>query len=437
MVLIFAFISFFLMYIDYKEYKSIFTPFTVIAFPIVILSLYIESVGNLRGYYGITLDSYIFLILNFIFIWLPGQMFFLATFGKLKFKNEFNNVKIFIQKNVTILLFILWTAIFAGILGLFSFIHQYGFNLITSKVFKETYGRGILGHLVNLGYPSFILLASHIPSGINRKIVITSIFLMAIVIFVSQTKYHLIIPLITIFILRSFITKKKAIVYKNLVLGGILIFLIFTGTYFFIFTVAYGYDEAISSLGFILRHFEHYMISGLIALGRYLSNYGQIFDIKDLFIVPINIYRWMSGIKEYNTTLWTQPFVPISSFGLVTNVGTMFSTIYLALGYWGTLFFSLIIGIISYAIYFITLRTKKVGVMVLNSWLLGTLSVSFFGYHFYLLLIWEVAFYSLVIPFLCSMFNQIFLQNKKLVYKPTVLNKQEIGGNKNVFKSQS
>jgi len=434
MVFMFVFISLSLIYIDYKEYKSIFTPFTVVAFPIVMLSLYIESIGRLRGYYSITLDAYIFLILNFIFIWLPGQMFFLANFGKLKLENEFDNIKTFIEKNAFILLLLLWIAIFSGLLNLFSFIHRYGINLVTSKTFKENYGSGILAHLVDLGYPSFILLASYIPPRSNRKIIILPIFLMAVVIFLSQTKYHIIIPLTSILILRSFITRKRVNIYKNLIIGGILIFLTFTGTYFFMFAITFGYNAAISSISFILEHFEYYIIAGPIALGKCLSTYKQIFDIKDLFNVPINIYRWMSGIKEYNTVLWSQPWVPISKT-VSTNVSTMFGTVYLALGYLGTLFFSLEVGIISYAIYYIARKTKKTGVMLLNAWLLATLAVSFFGYHFHLLLIWEVAFYSLAIPFLCVMFNQIFLLNKKVVYKSKILINRSLGGSKDGFKS--
>lgn len=422
------------MYIDYKETRSLFTPFTLIALPIVILSLYIESIGSIIGYFNITLDAYIFLLFNFIFIWLPGQIFFLAPLGKLKFNKEFEHIKDFIQKHFIILLVLLWTSIIAGLLNLFSFIHQYGITLITNEIFKEIYGRGILGHLVNLGYPSFLLLASYIPSKVNKKIVLCSIFLMAFVIFVSQTKYHLIIPLATILILKSFITKKERIIYKNLILGGILISLVFFGTYFFMFAVTYGYSQALSSVYFILNHFEHYLLSGPIALGQYLAHYKQIFKIEDLLNVPINIYRWIGGIKEYNVSLWTQPWVQISKSD-TTNVGTMFGTVYLALGYWGTLFFSLILGIISYAIYYVTMKTKKISWILFNSWLLGTLSLSFFGYYFQLLLIWEVAFYSLVTPFLCSILNKIFLQNKKLVFKRYTTLNRNLLGNKDVFKS--
>ena len=438
MAFIFVFISFALMYIDYKETGALFTPFTVVAFPIVILSLYIEFIGSIRGYYNVTLDAYVFLLLNFIFIWLPGQLFFLATFGKLKFKNGFEQVKSFIQKNAIFLLFLLWVAIIAGLFDLFSFIHQYGITLITSKIFKETYGRGILGHLVNLGYPSFLLLVSYIPARVNRKIVLGSIFLMAFVIFVSQTKYHLIIPLTTILILKSFITKKKGIIYKNLVLGGVLISLIFFATYFFGFAIAYGYDNALSSIVFIFSHFECYIIGGPIALGKCLSTYNQNFNIKYLFAVPVNIYHWINGSKEYITSpgidVLNISWVPISETA-TTNIYTMFGAVYLTLGYWGTLFFSLILGIISYGIYYITMKTKKIGWIILNSWLLGTLTVSFFSYYFYLLLIWEVAFYSLVIPFLSSILNQILSQNKKSIHEYNIsLISKNHGQNRNVSK---
>jgi len=399
------------MYIDYKEFKSIFTPFTVVSFPIVMIVLYAESIGRLRGYYSITLDTYTFLIFNFFLLWLPGQLVFFANSGNIKGIGEFENIEIFIQKFGLILLFFLWIAILSAFLDLFSFIRQYGIYIVTTETFEKNYGRGILGHLTLLGYPSFILLASYVPPNINKKVTLISLFLMAFVIFVSQIKYHLILPLITIFILKFFITKDKIKAYRNLVIAGILISLIFAMTYFFTFTIAYGYSEALSSIGFILKHFEHYIVSGPLALSKLLSDYRNIFSIKDLFVPLINIYQWLIGDEIYTTASRIELWIAISETDS-TNVGTMFAAIYLALGYHGTLFFSLMIGIISYLIYYVAIRTRKVRWVLLNCWLMSILILSFFSYYFNLLLIWEVAFYSWIIPILSSAFNQIFYFTK-------------------------
>jgi oligosaccharide repeat unit polymerase len=174
----------------------------------------------------------------------------------------------------------------------------------------------------------------------------------------------------------------------------------------------YGISVAIRLLPDLISHLEHYIVAGPIALGEYLSNYTQIFKLSDLLTVPLNIYNWLSGVGGISKVLWTQPYLDISQTATV-NVGTMFGTLYLAVGYWGSVLFSLILGFVSYLLYFIAFRSKKVGWVLLNSWMLAVLSLSFFGIQFHLLAVWEVAFYSLLIPVLCFVLDEVFSKSQR------------------------
>jgi oligosaccharide repeat unit polymerase len=202
-------------------------------------------------------------------------------------------------------------------------------------------------------------------------------------------------------------TRRCKILYFRIILLGFVLLVIFFGSYLFAFSVRSGISVVTRVWPFLIRHFEDYLFAGPVALGRYLSNYKQIFSFKDLFTVPLNIYKWLAGMGNFSTVLWTQPYVDISQTG-TANIGTMFGTLYLAVGYWGSVFFSLILGFISYLLYFIAFRSKKVGWVLLNSWMLAVLSLSFFGFYFYLLSVWEVAFYSLLTPVLCFILNEVF-----------------------------
>jgi oligosaccharide repeat unit polymerase len=401
-----------LMFFEYQEYKTLFTPFGVILIPIALISLYVNLIGVQRGFKAVTSDSLIFLSLNLFAIWLAGQLIFFANFKKFNITKDFENVKGFVQKNAKTLLIIMWVAIFGGFFRLFSFVRQYGVNMFGTKIFEEAYGRGVFAHLTLLGYPSFILLTSLFPKNLNKKVLFTSILLMGFVLLVSGVKYQLILPVISIFLIYFFIGHKRKILYFRIILLGFVLLVIFFGSYLFTFSVRSGISVVASVWPFLIRHFEDYLLAGPIALGGYLSNYKQIFSFKDLFTVPLNIYKWLAGMGNFSTVLWTQLYVDISQT-VTVNVRTMFGAFYLAVGYWGSVFFSLILGFISYLLYFIAFRSKKVGWVLLNSWMLAVLSLSFFGIQFHLLAVWEVAFYSLLIPVLCFILGEVFSKSQR------------------------
>jgi len=81
------------------------------------------------------------------------------------------------------------------------------------------------------------------------------------------------------------------------------------------------------------------LLSGPIGLSQYLANYGKVFDVGDLFAVPVNIYNVVFGTGPMKTDMFNKLWVPIS-FTDYSNVGTLFGTVYLAGGYGGTLLFS-------------------------------------------------------------------------------------------------
>jgi oligosaccharide repeat unit polymerase len=396
-----------LMFFEYIEYKTLITPFFVTSIPIVLISLYVNLIGVTRGFKAVTSVSLFFLFLNLLAIWLPGQLIFFANCKKFNITKDFENVKGFVQKNAKILLYIMWMSIFGGLFRLLSFVSQYGVNMVGTPTFEGAYERGILSHLTLLGYPSFILLTSFFPKNLNKKVLFSSILLMGFVLLVSGVKYRLILPIVSIFLIYFFIGHKRKILYFRIILLGFVLLVIFFGSYLFAFSVRSGISVVTRVWPFLIRHFEDYLFAGPVALGRYLSNYKQIFSFKDLFTVPLNIYKWLAGMGNFSTVLWTQPYVDISQTG-TANIGTMFGTLYLAVGYWGSVFFSLILGFISYLLYFIAFRSKKVGWVLLNSWMLAVLSLSFFGFYFYLLSVWEVAFYSLLTPVLCFILNEVF-----------------------------
>ena len=112
-----------------------------------------------------------------------------------------------------------------------------------------------------------------------------------------------------------------------------------------------GYKDALKSSNFIIEHAENYLIGGPIALGIFLDGYEYSLSWKAMFQVPINIYRWLSGSRNFYRTSENVPgFVSIGDKKM-TNVGTMFETVYMCIGFQGSILFMVVLGILVYIIY--------------------------------------------------------------------------------------
>lgn len=415
LLIIIILVIFILSLIEYKEYRSILTPFNVLVWPYLLIVLYVNLFAIRRGYFPVTIESIFFVGLNAIVFWLVGQNVWLFIRPK-KYTRDFSErFKIFIVKNRTPLLFILWIAILASVIQFVQIVAKIGIKGISGEVFEKTYGYGILGHLAILGYPSFILLSSSCFI-IRDKIVELSILFMGIVILASQVKYHLILPVVAIFyfLVLSKIIKKSIV--KPLCVVIILIFVIFYLSYFISFSARFGYRDTLKLLSnFIIEHVELYLIGGPIALGVFLDGYEYSLSWKAMFQVPINIYRWLSG--SHNFYRISENAVDYVSIGdkKITNVGTMFEIVYRCIGFQGSILFMVVLGILVYVIYNLALKRKTIFLLLLSSWLLSILTLcGFFGYYFNLLMIFEVSFDIIFILFLISVYQSFNLQFIKI-----------------------
>jgi len=306
-------VSSLLVYVDYRKFKTVFTPFNVVSLPLLFVILYAQTLGRTKGYYSVTSEAMDFLLLNFLFFWLPGR-FFRGYSSQFKYRRKqlFSNILHFIDTHARILLFLLWVSILSGLFSFLQSVRGYGFSVVTTSFFLDHYGRGILGHLLNFGYPSYILLAAHFPSKIDRKLTFISLAIMTFLIFIGQVSYHLLFPLMAACLIRVFSADTQRTAFRQVIVFLSLSLLAFVSTYAFFFTVEFGYQKAISSIFLYIERFRHYLLSGPIGLSQYLSNYGKVFDVGDLFAVPVNIYNVVLGKGLINTDIFNSLWVPIS-----------------------------------------------------------------------------------------------------------------------------
>jgi len=408
LLIIIILVIFILSLIEYKEYRSILTPFNVLVWPYLLIALYVNLFAIRGGYFPVTAKSIFFVGLNAIVFWLVGQNIWLCIRSK-KYTRDFSErFKIFIVKNRNPLLFILWIAILASAIQFFQIVAKIGIREIGGEVFDIMYSRGILGHLALLGYPSFMLLSLSCFV-IRDKIVGLSILFMSFAILVSQVKYHLILPVVAIFYFAVLSKIIKKSVIKHLSVTIIIVMAIYFLSYFIGFSTTSGYMHTLETFNFLIEHAKLYLIGGPIALGVVLDRYEYSLPWKAMFQVPINIYRWLGGSHNlYRTSKSAVDYISVGDKKM-TNVGTMFKVVYMCIGFQGSILFMVVLGILVYVIYNLALKRKTILLILLSSWLLSILTFcGFFGYYFNLLLIFEVSFdiiFTLFLIFIYQSFN--------------------------------
>jgi len=407
---------FFLSVIEYAEYKSILTPFNVLAWPYFVIVLFVNLLGTHMGYYAVSSRSILFVMMNLLVFWLAGQCVWLILRGRATV-NHNRAVQSFIRRNYFTLSLVLWIATLAGVFRVISLVSEMGIQGIGTEEFSVRYGSGLLAHVSIWGYPSFVLLALA-PKLTGKRIILLPLTLMAATIMVSQVKYHIIVPFLAIFYL-AILSRTKVLNIKQTVVTVIALFLLFATAYLIQFSTRLGLRAALSpsSLGFIARWLLNYIAAGPIGLQYYLDGFGLSAPWWGILAVPLNIYLFLSGGSDYVGVQVGPGFVPISTT-LSANVGTLFGPLYVYSGTQGTILFMVLLGATAYTIYNLSLR--KVGIVpkLLSAEILAFLTLGFFGSYFGLVLPWEWAVSAVVVPAIAEFATRaVLVRRRQQVYK--------------------
>jgi len=392
--------------LERHQYKTFITPFNVIVWPYLFVVLFLLGFGWHRQYKPVTSESIVFVALNVALFWLTGQIIWYILRGR-QISETNVQLETFITDHRSILLGIVWVAIAAGLLSFAKIGITLGFDALGTESFQLAFRSGILGHITILAYPSFILLGAFWLKN-HSKFVLLSLLLMIFVVLANQVKYRTILLLLPTlyFAVQSRIVRKIKTV--NIIVAGLAIFAIFVLAYFIGFTATLGFNRAILLLSFTFNAFEDYVVAGPITLGYFLKGFENYLSPDIVFTVPVNLHHFIVG--DYNYVNPAIPFfVPIATqFAVKNNTGTIFTTLYMCLGFYGSLIFMMVIGLVIYTIYNLALSKRGTVLNLLSVHLLGILTVSFFGYHFHLLPLWEAGFSMIITPYAVSALRRIF-----------------------------
>lgn len=298
----------FLGRIDKFYYKTILTPFQIIAYPfIIILSVYLLVYRQLE-FYKITPNALILWIIGLFLLWLSGMLILILTNYKIIPKKNVNSVKNYDFSNIMSLFVYITLPLliikFAKALILFN-----GFSALGYDEFPKYFGSGIVGHIMTLYLIIFIYLLAF--SKLKSKLQIIAIIIVSISFFLYQVKSWIFIPIISSLICRIYLNKVK-LNFKFYFLVILVSFFIFVSVYIFsfrrdvelnLFSIISFYTE---STQFLFKHSLSYCFSGILGLSGHLNQNMPVGVDKSLLINNFkNIYFFLFDRNEISSAVTT------------------------------------------------------------------------------------------------------------------------------------
>lgn len=381
-------------YADKKLTGSWISPFNIVFMPYVAVVTIINLGGVHFGFYSVSLQSIFFVILSGLFflfgrtgVTLLTKKYTLGISANVEHNNQSLDDSLDRYKLVFIVFAVI--SIVASIINFTLALKEVGgLFFIGTKEFEDAYGKGLLSHISQLNRPAFMFL---IASFLNKKnlFVLLLLILMFISVLALQIKTHI----ISMFMSGVFFTYLLGLLrinIKKLLLYGLAIFMLFNISY----TISYsrvGFENAYSGKVqmYLLNHFFAYLFGGPIGFSEVMKIPSYpLFHLEELFAVPLNIYnKFYSGIPLVEVII--KHWLPISThyrYFHSSNVFTMFGTLYIYLGVYGTMLVMLMLGFVTYFVYYFSLKkTPWHSLKMIYAFYLSFLLLSFFGLYFHLL----------------------------------------------------
>lgn len=422
-VIILFLFSFVISYWEKKKFGTIITPFSMMAWPYVIVVTLINFGGVFFGFFPVNLKSILFVIGCLIFFQAGGiivQLFFPPTVTKKESINiDSYTLDHFFNYYRPLFVFLAVVSICVGLINLLQAVQTAGGWLgIASSKFEEAYGKGLLAHIMTINRAAFLFLfADYLHK--KRISILMLIVLMFITVLVLQIKNH-IITLVIGGLFFAYLFKLIKFNLKKIIIYVVLIYLMFNISYGIGFSKI-GISNAYSSKVqlYLLSHFFTYLFGGPIGFSEILQNpVYPLYTYKEVFAVIVNIYNALSGDKNVVDVIFNQ-WIPVSSiykYFHSSNVFTMFGMLYMYIGLYGTYLYLFFLGIISYWLRWLALKNiYNVGWKLIYAFLLSYLTLSFFGLFFNTLLIYEAFFFMLILPKLYQLCRYLFTEISQYV----------------------
>jgi len=392
-------------YFEHSKFGTVITPFGVIAWPYAIIVLMVNFCWKHFGFFPVSLESILFVILCLIFF-IAGAYSVLFLLGdkwqeSIIVKKEQHDLGKILALYRPLFLLLAVVSIIAGGLQFYRVSMEFGLIGMASNAFRDAYGSGPLSHIMLLSRPAFIFL--FVDYLFRRKkstlILLVAIFL---IVMARQVKYHVIVLLLGSIYL-GYLNNLMRFSLKKVLLYAVVIYVIFNLSYAVGFsTLGLGYAYSARVQTFLFNHFFTYLFGGPIGFSEILKNPAYpLFSSKELLAVPINLIGLFHGDHSSVNIIFSN-WVPVSNIHRYfhgSNVFGLFGTLYVYIGTYATFIYMFFVGIFTYSIGSLARRDKsRIGFQLMYVFLLGFLTLAFFGFYFNMLSFVEGSFFMVLIP---------------------------------------
>jgi len=414
--LFFSITIFSLSLIEKRKINNIITPFNVIAWPFIIISLLANFVLIQFKFPAITIRVHFFILINLIVIWIVGMLMYYLKYRHKKIEKnrgfDFNFE--YLKKYENYFIVLSWIIIFLTLSRAHALLNQHGgWAFFGDQLYEDTMIRGWIAHLAQLGKVFFLLLLFLYKYSNKKFLIILTLTGLIVAMAALQVKYNIMWLIVMAFFFKNFnYSPKKQI--KNLIKMGMILFAVMS-IFLIGLKVAWGTFgfSRLSTWEYVFGQFFNYLASPPMVLEKWLT-LGDIKPEWTLLVVFKNIYKIIIGdphILVAKTYISHGFFTTAPNF--ISNVGTAFGVYYFIGGVFFSIFMSALISLLSYLFYFKSILTKKPVMVYMNLLFLTTGLLTFFGQYITQLTTYEMTVLFIIVIIITNFIEFI----KKLDYK--------------------
>jgi hypothetical protein len=394
------FVSIFALTLSEKKYAmGYITPFTVSAWPFVIISIIVNFFLVNMDFPAVTVRAHLLVFINLLIFWIVGFLFFRLkgqTVGIIQtdFKNLF---KPFVKFEIVMIISAILVTMIV-LYRMYALIQQHGgWVYMGDYEYEVEINKGAIAHLFNVAKVMFIFLIFVYPYSKRKILILGTLFFILIGLFAIQIKYNLFWLLLIAFFLRnlqrSANIQLRNIIFLGLGLAAVLIM------FFLVLTVIWGtFDVTKMRIWqYLVNAFLTYFVTGFIILDDWMA-YPGVRPEWAFFAVFINMFNVFMGDPERIRAVnyLNMGFVEVAP-EIYSNIGTSFGTYYLIGGYPFTLLFSIVTSVSAYYLYFKYCNTNKVLIIYLNLFILSICTLQFFSSFLSVLPFYELSAFFIVV----------------------------------------
>lgn len=393
-----------LFFLEQETWKTVYTPLNFLMLPYVAVLLVTVCISGHFDFVDFYYPSIVFWIIGLPVFAVPSLLTgYLLTSKGSRIKGTVSDAPL--PSVIT------YIALFLCLLFLYRFYSLSGSSrdILGSEEFSmEFCGRGLWAHLRQLTIPIVVMMIYDID---RRKLwMLPVIIVLLLVNLMYQVKGWVIIPVLAGLAMRLYSGRSKFrfSLILNILLGAFLVFIIM----YLVMPVLAGGTAGPEIIGFIFRHFLHYMTSGILGLSIDMQkgfpdagsieavlspiiNIVKVLTGDDELVIPLNPYYWNTGIN-------------------LTNVRTFFGTLFLYTSWIEYILYTLSLSTLMYLMKAVTLKYDNIFFHAIYFFECSLLMMGWFEFYFFHLTVIEFPLITLLFMAL------IWLSRRRTVVKAWV-----------------